>query len=214
MRARLPISASRLSSHLAPALTPITTIRPPVASAFRLSAMLGAPTSSRITSNGPCSAKPSGAIASAPSAATSARDSSSAHGRRHARAARAGELDRRGADPAGAAVHEQALAGAQLRLREERVVGGREHLGQPAGGGPLQGVGDRHQLALVHDAQLGLRAAADDRHHAVAPREALRPGRVEGQEQRPRPPAPSPGCPAASRAARGRARAAASCRRR
>ena len=53
MRARLPISASRFSSPLAPAETPITAIRPPVASACRFSAMLGAPTSSRITSNGP-----------------------------------------------------------------------------------------------------------------------------------------------------------------
>ena len=59
MRARLPISASRFSSALAPAETPITRMRPPVASACRFSGMLGAPTSSRITSNGPCSAKPS-----------------------------------------------------------------------------------------------------------------------------------------------------------
>ena len=76
MRARLPISASRLSSALGPAPTPITTIRPPVASALRLPARLGAPTSSSTTSNGPCSSKPSGSIASAPRAATSSRSSS------------------------------------------------------------------------------------------------------------------------------------------
>src|ERR1700683_273668 len=73
IRARLPISASRLTSALAPAETPITVTRPPVASALRLSGMLGAPTSSRITSNGPCSAKPSGAITLAPSSATASR---------------------------------------------------------------------------------------------------------------------------------------------
>ena len=55
MRPRLPISASRLSSALAPLPpTPITAMRPPVASALRLPARLGAPTSSSTTSKGPC----------------------------------------------------------------------------------------------------------------------------------------------------------------
>ena len=76
IRARLPISASRLSSALAPAPTPITAIRPPVSSASRLSGMFGAPTSSRITSKGPCSANPSQAIGRAPSSATASRSSS------------------------------------------------------------------------------------------------------------------------------------------
>ncbi len=116
MRARLPISASRFSSPLAPAATPITVIRPPVASACRFSARFGAPTSSRITSNGPCSEKPSGAITSAPSAATRSRSASLRTVAVTRAPARAGELDRGGADAAGAAVHEQALAGAQLRL--------------------------------------------------------------------------------------------------
>ena len=88
------------------------------------------------------------------------------------RAGRAAELDRRGADAAGCAVDEQALAGAQARLGEDRVVGGREDLGHAAGLRPVERVGHRHQLALVDDAQLGLAAAAGDRHHAVAHSEA------------------------------------------
>ena len=87
-------------------------------------------------------------------------------------AARA-ELDRRGADAAGGAVDEQALAGAQAALGEERVVGGGEDLGHAAGLRPVEAVGDRHELALVDDGQLGLPAAADDRHDAVALGEAL-----------------------------------------
>ncbi len=75
-----------------------------------------------------------GSITSAPSAATCATQLLVAHGRRHASAACARELDRRGADPAGATVHEQALTGAQPRLREDRVVRGHEHLRQAARG--------------------------------------------------------------------------------
>ena len=55
-----------------------------------------------------------------------------ADGRGDARAGARAELDRGGADAAGAAVHEQPLAGAQARLREERVVGGREDLREAA----------------------------------------------------------------------------------
>ena len=92
----------------------MTTMRPAVASALRSPGRFGAPTSSRTTSNGPCSAKPSGSTtASAPSSATAAR----ASGLRtvavtRAPAARA-ELDGGGADAAGGAVDEQALAGPQ-----------------------------------------------------------------------------------------------------
>ena len=87
-------------------------------------------------------------------------------------AGRDAELDGRRADAARRAVDAQALARAQARLGEERVVGGGEDLGQRPGGRPVQRLGHRHQLALVHDGELGLPAAADDAHHAVARLEA------------------------------------------
>ena len=76
MRARLTISACRLSSICGPAPTPITAIRPSTASASRLPGKLGAPTSSRITSNGPSATNSSGAIAFTPNAATCSRQCS------------------------------------------------------------------------------------------------------------------------------------------
>ena len=82
--------------------------------------MLGAPTSSRITSNGPCSTNPSGAITSAPSCGHRVPVVRVADGRGHPRAGGVGELDRRGADAAGAAVDEQPLARLQARLGEDR----------------------------------------------------------------------------------------------
>ena len=60
----------------------------------RLPGRFGAPTSSRTTSKGPCSSKPSGSIAVAPSSSTSARSVLVADGGRHARAGRAAELHR------------------------------------------------------------------------------------------------------------------------
>ena len=48
----------------------------------------------------------------------------------------------------------------------------------PPAAGQSSAVGDRHELALVDDRELGLPAAADDRHDAVALAEARRrPGR-------------------------------------
>ena len=174
MRARLPISASRLSSALKPAPTPITAIRPQLASAARLPGRFGAPTSSRITSNGPAAANSSGARAWTPSAPTASRQAGIAHGRGHARAGHRAELDRRHADAARRAVDEQPLADDQPGLREERVVGGRERLGDAAGRGPVELLGHRHRGALVHDRELGLAATADDGHDAVAQLEADR----------------------------------------
>ena len=125
--------------------------------------------------------------------------------------AAARELDRRGADAAGRAADQHALADPQARLREQRVVGGREDLGDAARRRPVEAVRDRHRLALVDDAQLGLAAAAGDRHHAVAGREARRagPGRLHlaGQLE-PR------DVGRRARAARGRRRASEACRRR
>ena len=48
--------------------------------------------------------------------------------------------------------------------------------GTPPASVEAQAVGDGHELALVHRGQLGLPAAADDGHHAVALGEALGPG--------------------------------------
>ena len=93
-----------------------------------------------------------------------------------ARARHLAELDGGHADAAGGAVDEQALAGAQPGLGEERVVGGGEDLGHAARGLPVELLGDRHRGALVDDRELGLAAAGDDRHHAVAGLEALDAG--------------------------------------
>ena len=205
--------SARRGGHraLAPAPIPITMIRPQRLSALTSSWRLGAPTSSRITSNGPCSAKPSGAITSAPSAATWLAQIRVADGRGHAGARRAAELDRGGADAAGAAVDEQPLAELEPAWVKTRVVGGGEHLRGPARLWPVEAVGNRHQLTLVDDRELGLAAAADDRHHAVALAEAQR---ARARARRPRRRARGPGCPAASPAAPGSGRAAGACRRR
>ena len=182
MRARLPISASRLSSPLAPAATPITTIRPPVASAARFSARLGAPTSSRITSNGPCSAKPSGAITSAPSAATCSRSSSlRTVAVTRAPAARASWIAAVPTPPAPPCTSSRSpgRSSACVKSASWAVV---KTSGRPPAAGQSSAAGNRHQLALVHDRELRLAAAADDRHHALAEREALRPGAEPGHD--------------------------------
>ena len=76
IRPRLAMRIARFSSAFAPAPMPMTTIRPPVSKALRFAPRFGAPTSSRTTSNGPCSSKPSGSMtASAPSCATASRAS-------------------------------------------------------------------------------------------------------------------------------------------
>ena len=95
-----------------------------------------------------------------------------ADGRGDARAGHHAELDGGHADAAGRAVHEQALADGQPGLGEERVVGGGEDLGDAARRGPVELLRDRHRGALVDDRVLGLAAAGDQRHHAVAGLEA------------------------------------------
>ena len=101
-------------------------------------------------------------------------------GRRHARAGGAAELHAGRPHSAGRPVDEQVLAWAQPGLGEDRVVGGGEDLGDAARLRPVERVRDRHRGALVHDGQLGLAAAADDRHHPVADVEALRAGAERG----------------------------------
>ncbi len=167
------MSAARLSSPFAPAPMPITTMRPPVASALRLSPRLGAPTSSRITSKGPCSAKPSESIAVAPEALDLGAGLLAAHRRGHLCAAGAAQLDRCGAHSPGPAVHQQALARLEAGLGEEGVVGGGEHLGEASGRGPVEAVGERHRATFVHHAELGLAPAAHDGGDPVALGEAL-----------------------------------------
>ena len=154
----------------------MTTIRPPVSSAFRLAGKFGAPTSSSTTSNGPCSSKPSGSRTSLGAQALDLGPRLlAADGGRDARAGGSTELDRGRADSAGGAVHEQPLAGLQPGLREQGVVGGGEDLRGRARARPVEGLGHGHRAALVHDAELGLAAAADDGHHAVALGESLGP---------------------------------------
>ena len=155
---------------------PITTMRPAVASALRLSPRLGAPTSSRITSKGPCSPKPSGSIAVAPRRSTSGRASSRRTVAVTDAPARPAQLDGRGAHSPGPAVHQQPLAGLQAGLGEQGVVGGGEHLREAPGGGPVQRVGERHRATFVDGAELGLAAAAHDGGHPVALGEALGAG--------------------------------------
>jgi hypothetical protein len=64
-------------------------------------------------------------------------------------------------------VHKQPFAALELRLSEERVVRGREHLGNAACLEPAQRARNRHQLSLVHCRELGLPAPADDAHDPV-----------------------------------------------
>ena len=96
-----------------------------------------------------------------------------AYRRRDARAGHRAELHGGRPDAARRAVDEQSLADDQARLGEEGVVSGEEDLGRAAGRDPVQLVRDRHRDPLVDHRQLGLAAAGDDRHHAVARLEAL-----------------------------------------
>ena len=172
--------------------------------------MFGPPTSSSITSNGPCSANPSGTITSR-RALDLRVHRLVAHGRRDARARLARELDRRRADAAGAAVHEQPLAGAQFALREDRVVRRREDLRQPPCSRPAEPRPERASAAArargtARPARRRRRSPSRDRPRRSVP--------LPARAQRPRRPAPCRGCPAASPAAPDTSRAAASCPRR
>ena len=84
-----------------------------------------------------------------------------------------GQLDGGRADPAGGPVHQQPVAQPEAALGEQGVVGGGDHLGEPAGLGPGEPVGDRDRHPLVDHGQLGLAAPADHGHHPVALGEAV-----------------------------------------
>ncbi len=144
-----------------------------MASASRLAGKLGAPTSSRITSKGPWSKTwPGSATTAAPRSATAWRWSGLRTPATTRAPAAAARLDGGRADPAGGPVHQQPVAQAQAALGEQGVVGGGDHLGEPAGLGPGEPVEDRDRHPLVDHGQLGLAAPADHGHHPVALGEA------------------------------------------
>ena len=74
----------------------------------------------------------------------------------HVGAGGMGQLHGGGPHPAGRARDEHPLARRQVRLGEQRVVGGGEHLGKPSGLVPGHAVGHRHGDVLGHHDQLGL----------------------------------------------------------
>ena len=97
------------------------------------------------------------------------------------------EQHRSDADTARRAVHEQPLARPQLRLREERVVRGRIDLDEAARLRPRDVLGHRQHVRLVHRDKLGVAAAGQERHHALALlglAGALEPRDVDGRAGR------------------------------
>ena len=134
-----------------------------------------------------------------------------ANGRRHLGAGRTPELDRGRAHAAGAPVHQQALSGGQPRLREERVVGGREDLRQAARRRPSPA--SRGRASARARARRPARPGRPRRRspsRARRPRSARRPHPSETTS----PASSMPGMSWASREAPGTGRASASCRRR
>ena len=176
MRPRLPISWRRSSSILAPAPTPITHDPPAQGERFEVAREVGR--ADELEDD--VERAGAGELVRADGVDAERRDLLAAvlvaHRRRDAGAGHRAQLHRGHPDAAGGAVDEQPLADHQLGLGEERVVGGEEDLGRAAGGDPVELVRDRHRHALVDDRQLGLPAAGDDRHHAVARLEALDAG--------------------------------------
>ena len=181
MRARLPISASRFSSAFAPAATPITAIRPPVRERLQVlgqvrradeledhveRAVLG-----EVLGRDHLGAERRDLLAQLPRCAPSRSRARRPRGRagsprcrrRRRRRARAGA--RRGA------------ARACVKIASWAVV---KTSGRPPAAGQSSACRDGHQLRSWTDGQLGLRAAADDRHHALADREALGAGSERG----------------------------------
>ena len=183
---RRAIRAARSSSAMRPAPIPMTTIRPLVARLRRSSGRLGAPTSSRTTSNGPWPAKSSGAqdLRRRGPRTTSTAQRRVAHGGGDPRPRRHPDLHRGGAHAAGRPVHQEALAHRQPALGEHGVVGGGKDLWEAAGLVPGKLAtfgygGDGHGNTLVDHRRLGLAGATEDRHDPVAGREPgdVRPDR-------------------------------------
>ncbi len=83
------------------------------------------------------------------------------------------ELDRRRADAARAAVHQRGGAGLQPADEEEVEEGGDEDLGHAAGLGVGESLRTRHHAAGRDHHLLGVAAAGEQRHDAVAEGEAF-----------------------------------------
>ena len=98
-----------------------------------------------------------------------------ADGRSDVRAGRRRQLNGGGADAARRAVDADAFAHRQAALGEQRIVGGRERLGEATGGFEHHAVGHRHQQTLVDDEPRRLSPATDDCHDPVADGEAFGP---------------------------------------
>ena len=90
---------------------------------------------------------------------------------REGRDARAGceaQLHAGDAHPSRRSGDQQTLTDGQSRLREQRIVRGREHLHEPAGLGVGEPGRRTQRMPLVHRDQLGVSAPTEQRHHAIA----------------------------------------------
>ena len=208
---RLHISFARFSSPFAPAPIPITTMRPLVASASRFASRLGAPTSSRITSNGPCCSKPSGSIAVAPSAATSSRLS----GLRTVAVTRAPTLLPSWIAAVPTPPAPPCTSSRSPACRPACVKSASCAVVKTSGNPPAAGQSSWSGTGISTRSWTTASSACPPPPTIAITRspvwKRVAPGTVG---ERPRPPARGRGCPAASPAAPGSARASASCRRR
>ena len=180
--ARLRSRALMSSSPLAPPCMPMITSRPSVARAATLRPRYFAPMLSRMTSAPPASVeharrsprRGSRSRGSAPSERHSSSFSGDPAVVNTSRAARGGELDRHRADPAGAAVDEEALALLQVRDHEHVGPHGRRDLGQAGRLDEGDAARHRHDLADRHHHACGVPATGEQRAHLVADRPARR----------------------------------------
>ena len=146
---------------------PTTTIRPRGFSAFRLPGKCGAPTSSRITSAFTSSAKAVIGDRLGAELAHQRRRLLAAHDAVHAGAGGEADLQRRRADAAVRAVHQQRLAHRQPAAGADRVVGGDERLRDGRRVELVQVRRHARDASLVHRHAIRQSPAADEAEHAV-----------------------------------------------
>ncbi len=96
------------------------------------------------------------------------------HRHDHLGAERGGDLDRRGADAAGAAMHQQPLAGLQGGAFEHVVPDGEDRLRQRRRLGESEALRHRQGGGLGRHGELGIAAAIDQRTDEIAVLEARR----------------------------------------